>query len=227
MEETSVLLLNQNNKYSDKITIERELKLNCYHSYISSFFIKPDLRLKLLSVLFIDLELNKILMSNTEKNILIIKFDWWKISCSQAIEGKPFAVPILRILKKVFLKDEVLKSKLLNLINLFQSYSLETSIKYKIKAYYKYIKFKNSIVIYILDIKINNQSHKSLNFASMYKTYEKFNRSKEKHFCLNKAKILCKRPKRNLLILFLLNSSLSFKNTLLLKQLVYAKFRYW
>jgi len=227
MEETSVLLLNQNNKYSDEIIIERELKLNCYHSYISSFFIKPDLRLKLLSILFIDLELNKILISNTEKNILIIKFDWWKISCSQSIDGKPFAAPILRMLKKVFFNDQVLKSKLLNLINLFQSYSLETSIKYKIKAYYKYIKYKNSIVIYILDIKINDQAYKSLNFASMYKTYEKFNRNKEKYFCLNKAKTLCKRPKRNSLILFLLNSSLSFKKTLLLKQLVYAKFRYW
>ena len=131
------------------------------------------------------------------------------------------------MLKKVFFNDEVLKSKLLNLINLFQSYSLETSIKYKIKAYYKYIKYKNSIVIYILDIKINDKAYKSLNFASMYKTYEKFNRNKEKYFCLNKAKTLCKRPKRNSLILFLLNSSLSFKKTLLLKQLLYVKFRYW
>ena len=227
MEETSVLLLNQNNKYSDKITIERELKLNCYHSYISSFFIKPNLRLKLLSVLFIDLELNKILMSNTEKNILIIKFDWWKISCSQAIEGKPFAVPILRILKKVFLKDEVLKSKLLNLINLFQNYSLETNTKYKIKNYYRYINYKNSLIIYLLDIKINDKAYKALNFASMYKTYNKFNKNKEKYFCMNKAKILCKRPKRNLLILFLLNSSVAFNKRLLFKQLVYTKFRYW
>ena len=225
MEEIYVRLLNQINKYSDEIIIEREVKLNCYHSYISSFFIKPLLRDRLLSILFIDLELNKIL--NTEKNILIVKFDWWKISCARSIDGKPFAVPILRLLKKLFFNDEVLKSKLLNLINLFQNYSLETNTKYKIKNYYKYIKYKNSLIIYLLDIKINNKVYKALNFASMYKTYNKFNRNKEKYFCMNKAKILCKRPKRNLLILFLLNSSLTFNKTLLFKQLVYTKFRYW
>ena len=227
MEEISVLLLNQNNKYSDEVAIEREVKLNCYHSYISSFFIKPVLRLKLLSIFFIDLELNKILILNTEKNILIVKFDWWKISCAQSIEGKPFAVPILRLLKKLFFNDEVLKSKLLNLINLFQNYSLETNTKYKIKNYYRYINYKNSLIIYLLDIKINDKAYKALNFASMYKAYNKFNRNKEKYFCMNKAKILCKRPKRNLLILFLLNSSLTFNKTLLFKQLVYTKFRYW
>jgi len=227
MEEIYVLLLNQNNKYSDEIIIEREVKLNCYHSYISSFFIKPFLRHKLLSILFIDLELNKILMLNTEKNILIVKFDWWKISCAQSIEGKPFAVPILRLLKKLFFDDEVLKSKLLNLISLFQNYSLETNTKYKIKNYYRYINFKNSLIIYLLDIKINDKAYKALNFASMYKTYNKFNRNKEKYFCMNKAKILCKRPKHNLLILFLLNSSVAFNKKLLFKQLVYTKFRYW
>ena len=85
MEEISVLLLNQNNKYSDEVAIEREVKLNCYHTYISSFFIKPVSRLKLLSIFFIDLELNKILILNTETNILIAKYDWWKISCAQSI----------------------------------------------------------------------------------------------------------------------------------------------
>ena len=227
MEEIYVRLLNQINKYSDEIIIEREVKLNCYHSYISSFFIKPFLRYKLLSILFIDLELNKILILNTEKNILIVKFDWWKISCAQSIEGKPFAVPILRLLKKLFADDELFKSKLLNLINLFQSYSLETNTKYKIKNYYKYIKYKNILIAHLLDIKINDNTYKALYFASMYKTYSKFNRNKEKYFCMNKAKILCKRPKRNLLILFLLNSSLSFNKALLFKQLVYTKFRYW
>ena len=222
-----MLLLNQNNKYSDEDSIEREVKLYCYHLYISSFFIKPILRFKLLSILFIDLELNKILISNTEKNILIAKFDWWKISSAKAIEGKPFAVPILRLLKKLFFDDKILKFKLLNLIDLFQIYSLETNTKYKIKDYYKYIKYKNILIAYVLDLKINDKANKALNFAIMYKTYNKFNRNKEKYFCMNKAKILCKRPKRNLLILFLLNSSLDFNKLLLFKQLLYAKFRYW
>ena len=222
-----MLLLNQNNKYCDEVTIEREVKLNCYQSYICSFFISSDSRHKLLSIFFIDLELNKILIFNTEKNILIAKLDWWKISCAEAIEGKPFAVPILRLLKKFFFGDEVLKSKLLNLINLFQNYCLETNTRYKIKNYYRYIKYKNGIIIYLLDIKINDEAYKALNFASMYKTYNKFNKNKEKFFCINKAKILCKRPKRNLLILFLLNSSLVFNKRLLFKQLVYTKFRYW
>ena len=227
MEETSVLLLNQNNDYSDEVAIEREIKLNCYHPYICSFFIKPVSRFKLLSVLCIDLELNKLLILNTEKNILIVKFDWWKVSCAQSIDGKPFAVPILRLLKKLFLDDKILKSKLLNLINLFESYSLEVNKKYKIKYYYRYIKYKNDLIAYVLEIKINDQAYKALSFAILYKTYEKFNRNREKYYCMNKAKFLCKRPKRNLLILFLLNSSLNFNKTLLFKQLVYAKFRYW
>ena len=227
MEEISVLLLNQNNEYSDEDSVQREVKLNCYHSYISSFFIKPILRIKFLSILFIDLELNKILLLNTEKNILITKFDWWKIACVQSIEGKPFAVPILRLLKKMFFNDEVLKSKLLTLISLFQSYSLELEAKYKIKNYYIYIQFKNDLIAYVLDIKINDQPGKALKLASMYKTYNHFDRSKEKYFCINKAKLLCKRPKRNLLILFLLNSSVCFNKRVLFKQLVYTKFRYW
>lgn len=228
MEETSVRLLKQINKYSDELAIEKEIKLNCYHSYISSFFVTSDLRLKLLSIIYIDLELNKILKLNTEDNILIVKFEWWKVSCQESLLGKPFAVPILRILNQLFHEDEIIKSRIFNLIKFFQIYALEKNLKYKIKYYHRYAKYKNNFIRYILDIKnIDARAYKALNYALLYKTYEKFNKNKEKNICLYKAKLYCKRPSYNILILFLLNSKLNFNKLLILKQFFYVKFRYW
>ena len=228
MEETSVQSLKQINKYSDELTIEKEIKLNCYHSYISSFFVKSDLRLKLLSIVYIDIELNKILKLNTENNILIVKFEWWKVSCQESLAGKPFAVPILRILNQLFYEDKIIKLRILNLIQFFQVYALEKNTRYKMKYYHRYIKYKNDFLRYILDIKtIDNRAYKALNYALLYKAYEKFNKNKEKNICLYKAKLNCKRPSTNILILFLLNSKLNFNKLLLLKQFFYVKFRYW
>ena len=228
MEETSVQLLNQNNKYSDELIIEREIKLNCYHYYISSLFIDPVLRLKLLSIIYIDLELNKILKLNTENNILIVKFDWWKVACIESLAGKPFAVPILRVLKKLFYKNNLIKYKLLDLIKLFQIYALEKNAKYKIKHYYRYLKYKNEFISFVLAIKVNDtKTCKALNYACLYKAYAKFNKNNQKNFCLNKALSYCKRPRRKFLILFLLNSRLNFNKLLLIKQFFYVIFRYW
>ena len=228
MEETFVRSLKQINKYSDELTIEKEIKLNCYHSYISSYFVKSDLRLKLLSINYIDIELNKILKLNTENNILIVKFEWWKVSCQESLVGKPFAVPILRILNQLFYEDKIIKLRILNLIQFFQVYALEKNTRYKMKYYHRYIKYKNDFLTYILDIKtIDNRAYKALNYALLYKTYEKFNKNKEKNIFLKKSKLYCKRPSSNVLILFLLNSKLNFNKLLLLKQIFYVKFRYW
>ena len=133
MEEIYVLLLNQLSRYSDQDLIENEIKLNYYHYYISSLFIKSNKRSKLLCILSLDLELNKILKFNTEINILILKFDWWRISCTQSIEGKDFSVPLLRLFRKLFYNNYNLKDKLVYLIDLFQKYSLEKNDKLKLK----------------------------------------------------------------------------------------------
>jgi hypothetical protein len=228
MEEIYVLLLNYFSKYTDKDLIENKIKLNYYHYYISSLFIKSNQRSKLLSILYLDLELNKILKFNTEKNILIIKFDWWRIACSKSIEGKDFSVPILRLLKKLFYNNHNLKDKLINLIDLFQQYSLEKNDKFKLKYYYKYLVLKNNIITSLLEILISDsRTNKALRLAIISKTYDKFNINKESNFCMNKAKYLCKKPKREYLILFLLNSSFRFNKRYIVKQLFYSKLRYW
>ena len=56
---------------------------------------------------------------------------------------------------------------------------------------------------------------------------EKFNINKVAYFCMNKAKYLCKKPKREYLILFLLSSSFRFEKRFIVKQLFYSILRYW
>lgn len=228
MEEIYVLLLNQLSRYSDQDLIENEIKLNYYHYYISSLFIKSNKRSKLLCILSLDLELNKILKFNTEKNILILKFDWWRIACTQSIEGKDFSVPLLRLFRKLFYNNYNLKDKLVYLIDLFQKYSLEKNDKLKLKYYYQYLILKNNIITSLLEILISDSKiKKALRLAIISKTYEKFNINKVAYFCMNKAKYLCKKPKREYLILFLLSSSFRFEKRFIVKQLFYSILRYW
>ena len=64
------------NNYDDLKIIKKELKLISYHSYIATFFTNYEYRNKLLLIIFIDLELIKIIRSNLDKNILLTKLGW-------------------------------------------------------------------------------------------------------------------------------------------------------
>ena len=114
------------------------------------------------------------------------------------------------------------------LIDLFQKYSLEKNDKLKLKYYYQYLILKNNIITSLLEILISDSKiNKALRLAIISKTYEKFNINKVAYFCMNKAKYLCKKPKRKYLILFLLSSSFRFEKRFIVKQLFYSILRYW
>ena len=46
--------------------------------------------------------LNKIIKGNIDNSLIEAKLEWWKISCTESISGKYFAVPSLRLVKKYF-----------------------------------------------------------------------------------------------------------------------------
>ncbi len=74
------------NNFLDIKIIKNELKLINYHHYISTFFVNYEFRNQLLLILFLDIELNKIINSNIDNsyvgpeiNIFIISRELDKI----------------------------------------------------------------------------------------------------------------------------------------------------
>jgi hypothetical protein len=158
------------NHSSDFKIIENELKLISYHYYISGLFVKYEFRKKILLILFLDMEFKNIINSNVEENIIATKLNWWKITCSEAIDGKYFSVPALRLLNKYFLDNNIIKNELLFIINLYQKYSLEKSLNKRIKIYTKYLILKKSIICRILGINNFDANIKiSLNYLILSK----------------------------------------------------------
>ena len=68
------------NNFLDIKIIKNELKLINYHHYISTFFVNYEFRNQLLLILFLDIELNKIINSNIDNSLIEAKLEWWKIS---------------------------------------------------------------------------------------------------------------------------------------------------
>ena len=134
------------NNSSDFKIIENELKLISYHYYISGLFVNYKFRKKILLILFLDVEFKNIITGNAEENIIATKLNWWKIACSEAIDGKYFSVPALRLLNKYFLDNNIIKNEILSIINLYQKYSLEKNLNKRIKVYTKYLILKKSII---------------------------------------------------------------------------------
>jgi len=208
--------------------IKKELKLISYHSYISTFFTNYKYREKLLLIIFIDIELLKIIRSNLDKTIIIAKLNWWKITCSESIDGKYFGVPSLRLLSKYFKKNNYIKEELSKLINCLVEYSCEKSFNKKIKFYSKYLLIKNSIIFHIIKSKTNDHKiKKSLNLLVISKSLSEHNNRELSIRFYNKAKITCKKPKNFFLILFLLNTNKYFTKANLYKKLFIFFTRDW
>ena len=216
------------NNSSDFKIIENELKLISYHYYISGLFVNYEFRKKIFLILFLDVEFKNIITSNVEENIIATKLNWWKIACSEAIDGKYFSVPALRLLNKYFLDNNIIKNEILSIINLYQKYSLEKNLNKRIKVYTKYLILKKSIICRILGINNFDTSIKiSLNYLILSKSFfENGENSKSLSF-FYKSKSICKRPKRKYLIFFLLNSNNNFTKRNILKKLFLLLFRIW
>lgn len=216
------------NHSSDFKIIENELKLISYHYYISGLFVNYEFRKKILLILFLDMEFKNIINSNLEENIIATKLNWWKITCSEAIDGKYFSVPALRLLNKYFLDNNIIKNELLFIINLYQKYSLEKSLNKRIKIYTKYLILKKSIICRILGINNFDANIKiSLNYLILSKSFFEHEENFKSIGFFYKAKSICKRPKRKYLIFFLLNSNNNFTKRNILKKLFLLLFRIW
>ena len=216
-----------NNSLDIKI-IKNEVKLINYHNYISTFFVNYEFRNQLLLILFLDIELNKIINSNIDNSLIEAKLEWWKISCTESISGKYFAVPSLRLVNKYFYKNKIISNELTLLITSLKDYYFENSINKKIKKYSRYLLIKNKIIFHILNIEpLNINIKKSLNFLVLFKSNKDHNNLETSIKFYNKSKKIYNRADKKFLILYLLNTNNYFTKRNLYKKLFIKFTRYW
>lgn len=216
------------NNFLDIKIIKNELKLINYHNYISTFFVNYEFRNQLLLILFLDIELNKIINSNIDKSLIEAKLEWWKISCTESISGKYFAVPSLRLVNKYFYKNKIISNELTLLITSLKDYYFENSINKKIKKYSRYLLIKNKIIFHILNIEpLNINIKKSLNFLVLFKSNKDHNNLETSIKFYNKSKKIYNRADKKFLILYLLNTNNYFTKRNLYKKLFIKFTRYW
>jgi len=216
------------NNFLDIKIIKNELKLINYHNYISTFFVNYEFRNQLLLILFLDIELNKIINSNIDNSLIEAKLEWWKISCTESISGKYFAVPSLRLVNKYFYKNKIISNELTLLITSLKDYYFENSINKKIKKYSRYLLIKNKIIFHILNIEpLNINIKKSLNFLVLFKSNKDHNNLETSIKFYNKSKKIYNRADKKFLILYLLNTNNYFTKSNLYKKLFIKFTRYW
>ena len=216
------------NNFLDIKIIKNELKLINYHHYISTFFVNYEFRNQLLLILFLDIELNKIINSNIDNSLIEAKLEWWKISCTESISGKYFAVPSLRLVKKYFYKNKIISNELTLLITSLKDYYFENSINKKIKKYSRYLLIKNKIIFHILNVEpLNINIKKSLNFLVLFKSNKDHNNLETSIKFYNKSKKIYNRADKKFLILYLLNTNNYFTKRNLYKKLFIKFTRYW
>ena len=216
------------NNFLDIKIIKNELKLINYHNYISTFFVNCEFRNQLLLILFLDIELNKIINSNIDNSLIEAKLEWWKISCTESISGKYFAVPSLRLVNKYFYKNKIISNELTLLITSLKDYYFENSINKKIKKYSRYLLIKNKIIFLILNIEPSKIDIKrSLNFLVLYKSNLDHNNIEKGIKFYNKSKIIYSKADKKFLILYLLNSRNYFTRRNLYKKLFIKFTRCW
>ena len=216
------------NNFLDIKIIKNEVKLINYHNYISTFFVNYEFRNQLLLILFLDIELNKIINSNIDDSLIEAKLEWWKISCTESISGKYFAVPSLRLVNKYFYKNKIISNELTLLITSLKDYYFENSINKKIKKYSRYLLIKNKIIFHILNIEpLNINIKKSLNFLVLFKSNKDHNNLETSIKFYNKSKKIYNRADKKFLILYLLNTNNYFTKSNLYKKLFIKFTRYW
>ena len=216
------------NNFLDIKIIKNEVKLVNYHNYISTFFVNYEFRNQLLLILFLDIELNKIINSNIDNSLIEAKLEWWKISCTESISGKYFAVPSLRLVKKYFYKNKIISNELTLLITSLKDYYFENSINKKIKKYSRYLLIKNKIIFHILNIEpLNINIKKSLNFLVLFKSNKDHNNLETSIKFYNKSKKIYNRADKKFLILYLLNTNNYFTKRNLHKKLFIKFTSYW
>ena len=216
------------NNFLDIKIIKNEVKSVNYHNYISTFFVNYEFRNQLLLILFLDIELNKIINSNIDNSLIEAKLEWWKISCTESINGKYFAVPSLRLVNKYFYKNKIISNELTLLITSLKDYYFENSTNKKIKKYSRYLLIKNKIIFHILNIEpFNINIKRSLIFLVLFKSNQDHNNIEKSIKFYNKSKAICSRADKKFLILYLLNSNNYFTKWNLYKKLFIKFTSYW
>jgi len=220
-----VPLLNPKDDYYYVIS---ELKSLDRSKYIACLFVSRCFHAKIASLLLIDLELKNISELNTENNILLMKFSWWKnILNSLYVDPAP-NVPVLRLLKANITKRDGILNKLLLLVNKYERLSLCRNKNDMEDNYLRCLFTRNDIIQEVLQLKLVENNYKSaIHLASVAQSQIYVGKIEEGNKSIQKAKSICRRPAKSFLPLFVTLSPVKNLNYMNFITLVKALNRYW
>ena len=216
------------NPKDDYYYVISELKSLDRSKYIASLFVPRHFHVKIASLLLIDLELKNISELNTEKNIILMKFSWWK-NILNSLNTDPIPnVPVLRLLKITITEKDTILNKLLLLVNNYEKLSLCINKNDIEDSYLKCIVTRNDIIQEVIKIKfVDNKYKKAIHLASVALSQIYVGKIEEGNKSIHKAKLICRRPVKKFLPLFITLSPVKKSNYMIFLRLAKGLARYW
>ena len=212
------------NPKDDYYYVINELKSLDRGKYIACLFVPSYFHAKIASLLLIDLELKNISELNSENNILLMKFSWWKNILNSLNTDPAPNVPVLRLLKANISKRDGILNKLLLLVNNYEKLSLCSNKNDLEDSYLRCLVTRNDIIQKVLQLKlVENKYHNAIHLASVAQSQIYVGKIKEANKSIYKAKLICKRPVKKFLPLFITLSPAKNSFLVLAKGLA----RYW
>ena len=205
-----------------------ELKSLDRSKYIACLFVSRYFYVKTASLLLIDLELKNISELNTENNILLMKFSWWKNILNSLNTDPAPNVPVLRLLKVNITKKDKILNKLLLLVNNYERLSLCSNKNDMEYSYLKCIVTRNDIIQEVLKLEVvDNKYKKAIHLASVALSQIYVGKIKEGNKNIHKAKLICRRPVKKFLPLFMTLNPVKKSNYMIFLRLARGLARYW
>ena len=216
------------NPKDDYYYVISELKSLDRSKYIACLLVPRYFHAKIASLLLIDLELKNISELNTEKNIILMKFSWWK-NILNSLNTDPIPnVPVLRLLKITITEKDTILNKLLLLVNNYEKLSLCINKNDIEDSYLKCIVTRNDIIQEVIKIKfVDNKYKKAIHLASVALSQIYVGKIEEGNKSIHKAKLICRRPVKKFLPLFITLSPVKKSNYMIFLRLAKGLARYW
>ena len=216
------------NPKDDYYYVISELKSLDRSKYIACLFVPRCFHVKIASLLLIDLELKNISELNTEKNIILMKFSWWKNILNSLNTDPTPNVPVLRLLKITITEKDTILNKLLLLVNNYEKLSLCSNKNDIEDSYLKCIVTRNDIIQEVLKLKfVDNKYKKAIHLASVALSQIYVGKIEEGNKSIHKAKLICRRPVKKFLPLFITLSPVKKSNYMIFLRLAKGLARYW
>ncbi len=204
----------------------KEIKAYNRGYYISLLFVNKKDFCSLLLLLYLYMELNKTIFSNSEKNIICSKFVWWRNFLISTNNKDVPNVQFFRVYYKIYNVDKKALNIYLSLVDSAEKFYSSGKFTLKNSSYIKYILRRNTIIKNLLNISfIDRKFSKSLNFAVISEYFSFMNENERSQNLLQRAKKLNRRPDRKYLFFYLLHRDYDGLNKI--KIILRALFRYW